>query len=130
MSSLELSIIPRQRPDLEVERQRLEQLLKREEAVLGRYKEAYAAGVDSLEEYRAHKAASGKRTGEILKALDSLQQPTEVDPAAFAEKHREVVRALKDGNLTDQEKNQLLRGFVDHMVFYKDTKKVEVVYYV
>ena len=47
MSGLKLNIIPRPRTDLEAERQRLEQLLRREEAVLGRYKEAYAAGVDT-----------------------------------------------------------------------------------
>lgn len=130
MSGLKLNIIPRQRTDLEAERQRLEQLLRREEAVLGRYKEAYAAGVDSLEEYREHKAASSKRTQEVLKALEKLKRPAGAGPAAFSEKHREVSRALKEGELSDQEKNLLLRGFVDHMVFYRAMKKVEVVYYV
>lgn len=129
MDSLKLNIIPRQRPGLEAERQRLEQALKREEAVLRRYKESYAAGVDSLEEYKANKTASEQRTREITKALDSLGQPPKADPDAFAKKYRDAVRALRDGKLTDQEKNLLLRGFVDHIVFYKDTKKVEVVYY-
>lgn len=130
MDSLKLNIVPRQRPNLEAERQRLEQLLKREETVLRRYKESYAAGVDSLDEYREHKAASQKRSQDFKRALESLGQPPKVDPAAFAENHMDVVNALKDKKLTDQEKNLMLRDFVDHMVFYKDTKKVDIVYYV
>lgn len=130
LNSLELNIIPRQRPDLEAERQRLEQLLKREEAVLRRYQESYAAGVDSLEEYREHKEACRKRSRELGKALEGLGQPPKIDPAAFAQEHRDALMALKGGELTDQDKNLLLRGFVDHVVFHKDTKKVEVVYYV
>lgn len=130
MDSLELKIFPRARPDTGAERQRLEQLLKREGEVLRRYKEAYSAGVDSLEEYRANKAASENRTREIQAALAGLEQPPEVDPAAFAKKHKNAVQALKNEQMTAQEKNTLLRGFVDHVVFYKDTKRVEVLYYV
>ena len=130
MSGLKLFQNSRPLFDREAELLIPEQLLRREEAVLGRYKEAYAAGVDSLEEYREHKAASSKRTQEVLKALEKLKRPAGAGPAAFSEKHREVSRALKEGELTDQEKNLLLRGFVDHMVFYRAMKKVEVVYYV
>ena len=129
MNSLKLNIVPRQHTDLEAERRHLEQALRREEAVLRRYKESYAAGVDSLEEYRANKAACDMHTQEIIKAFEKLGQPAKVDSAAFSKKHKDVVSALKDGKLTDQEKSFLLRGFVDHIVFHKSTKNVEVVYY-
>ena len=62
--------------------------------------------------------------------MAGLQKPAKADPAAFAKKHRNAIQALKNAQLTAQEKNALLRGFVDHVVFFKDTKRVEVVYYV
>lgn len=130
MDTLNLKIIPRSQPDREGERRRLEQHLKREKEVLRRYKEAYSAGVDSLEEYQANKAASQQRTSQWQAELAKLAKPLAVDPAAFAQQHRAALSALADGALTSQEKNQLLRGFVDHMVFHKDTKEVEVIYYV
>ena len=130
LDSLKLNIISRQSPDREAERQRLEQLLRREESILQRYRESYAAGVDTLEEYRANKAASEARTLELQKSLAGLQKPAKADPDAFAKKHRNAIQALKNAQLTAQEKNALLRGFVDHVVFFKDTKRVEVVYYV
>lgn len=130
MDSLELKIVPRQRQDKDQERRRLEQLLKKEKEVLRRYKEAYSAGVDSLEEYRANKTASQQRTDQWQAELSRLAEPPAIDPAAFAARHREALNALTSGSLTGQEKNQLLRGFVDHMVFHKDTREVEVVYYV
>lgn len=130
MENLELNIIARQSTDTEEERRRLERLLKKEEDVLRRYKEAYAEGVDTLEEYREHKAASQQRTAQWQAELAKLAAPPAIDPAAFAAQHRDAVEALAGDVLTGQEKNQLLRGFVDHMVFHKDTKTVEVVYYI
>ena len=65
-----------------------------------------------------------------MAGLAGLAEPPVIDPAAFAAQHREALNALTSGSLSGQEKNQLLRGFVDHMVFHKDTKEVEVVYYV
>ena len=40
------------------------------------------------------------------------------------------MKVLLSDFLTAAEKNSLLRGFVDHMVFYKATKEVEIIYYI
>ena len=130
MESLDFKLLVRQRPQLQGERQRLEQLIKREGELLRRYREAYAAGVDTLEEYRANKAASEKRSQALARQLQQPAPPPPPDKAAFAQKHRDSVKALLSDALTPAEKNNLLRSFVDHMVFRKATKEVEVLYYI
>lgn len=130
MGSLDFKLITRQRPQLQGERQRLGQMIKKEKEILRRYQEAYAEGVDSLAEYKAHKAACQERLQGLSRQLEKLAAPPAPDKAAFAEKHRGTVEALKGGALTPAEKNGLLRSFVDHMVFHKAAKEVEVVYYV
>ena len=130
MESLDFKLVVRQRPQLRGEQQRLEQLIKKEKEMLRRYREAYAAGVDTLDEYRVNKVASEKRMEALAKQLGQLASPPPPDKDAFAQKHRESEKVLLSDFLTAAEKNSLLRGFVDHMVFYKATKEVEIIYYI
>lgn len=125
MGGLELRIAPCARPDLDREQRRLEQVLRKEEEGLRRCKEAYAAGVDTLEEYRANKSASQERIAKVRQEVEALREPSE---AAFVERQRDAVEELRSGTLTPQEKNEVLRGLVDHMVFHKETKELEVAY--
>lgn len=107
----------------------LRQRLKKEEEILRRCKEAYAAGVDSLEEYRANKQESLERIAALKEKLSGSAFLPPVDKKAFADAHREAVRSLSDASLSPQEKNSILRSFVDRIIYHKHSGGLEVFYY-
>lgn len=101
--------------------------IRREQEILARCREAYAAGIDTLEEYRENKLACKARIEQLQKKL-CVQAPEPVDKAAFAEKHRDALRVLEDPQVPGAEKNKVIRSFVDHITFFKDLKTIDVVY--
>lgn len=129
MNNLQAEIVRRTLPVLADQTAMLEQQLKREETILEKCKEAYLAGVDTIEEYRENKAASQARIERIRSLLAEQKTPKPVDVKAFAERNRPVVAMLRDKKLSEAEKNKLLRSFVDHIVFDNKTKTVIIVYY-
>ena len=83
---------------------------------LKRAKDAYEAGIDSLEEYRSNKTRLEERIKQLrrrtaisIKSLD--------EQALDSRKQRGILMQLKDSNVSEKEKNLLLRSFVDHIVF-------------
>lgn len=101
--------------------------IDREEMILTRCREAYLAGIDTLEEYRANKAAGTRKIEKMRQRLCGMQPPAPVDKKAYAEKHRDVLRMLYDPATSAAEKNRLLRSFVDHIVLHKNPRRVEIV---
>lgn len=126
LGTLEIRMESSRHPDEELERRQLEQLLRREREVLRRYKEAYSAGVDSLEEYRANKAASGKRSAALRSQLERLAEPAAQEAGAFP--RQDISQALAENRLTGQEKNRLFRSVVERVAYHKGAKELEVVY--
>lgn len=102
--------------------------LAREEQKLERIREAYEAGVDTLEEYRQRKAAIEQR---IATLRDSAPPPAEpVSPADFAAAHAADLEKLKDPNGDPAEQNEVLRGFVRSIIFNRKTSGFVIQYYV
>lgn len=129
MNNLQAEIVRRTLPVLADQTAMLEQQLKREETILEKCREAYLAGVDTIEEYRENKAASQARIERIRSLLAEQKTPKPVDVKAFAERNRPVVAMMRDEKLSEAEKNKLLRSFVDHIIFDNKTKTVTIVYY-
>lgn len=130
MSGMAFEIIPRTPVAASAgERSALEQQLHREEAILRRCKEAYAAGIDTIEEYRENKTAALRRMERIRKAMESIVPPQPADKRAFAQKQRAILRQLRDDKTSSAEKSRLLRTFVDHVVYHKSTQTISIVYY-
>ena len=107
----------------------LRQQLKREETVLQKCKAAYLAGADTLEEYKENKAACKERIKRIQELLAEQEKEKPVDVQAFAERTRPVLAQLRDADVPPEKKNQLLRSFVDRIIFDNKTKTVTIVYY-
>ena len=106
-----------------------DRLISREYQKLERVKAAYESGVDSLEEYKTNKA---KITAEIAR-LEALRPKPAPDEAAikkaFAQKHKGTLKKLRDPNVPEDEKNRLLRNFVDRITFDRASTSLDVVFH-
>lgn len=103
-------------------------LIKREQIKLERAKEAYLAGIDTVEEYKANKAV-------ITKAIASIEkQRTEntskqVDLTAFSKKVEEVLKTVTSTTATTQAKNEALRSILSRITFHKPQNSFTLFFY-
>jgi hypothetical protein len=105
-------------------------LIEKERKKLERVKEAYAAGVDTIEEYRANKE-------KILKAIEELEknkknpEPTQQDlRKKLSATIRKSLDILEDPNCSESIKNITLRSFVRQIVYVKKNQSIEILYQV
>ena len=105
-------------------------LIEREEKKLERVKEAFAAGIDTLEEYRQNKQRILDSIASLRAQLtDTVQEPTERDLSAFAGKLRHTLDTLSDPAASEMLKNLALRGIVEKIIFSKQSGRIEIVYH-
>lgn len=129
LGDLEIEITKQDRPARDEEQRQLQQRIKREQETLRRHKEAYAAGVDTLQEYKGNKAGCQERINALQNQLDKLSQQKPVSKEKFCENAIGILDQIEDERLTPQEKNSLYRSFIDHITFYKNPNTVEIVYW-
>ena len=95
-------------------------LLAAEKRKLERVRQAYEAGIDTLEEYRENK----RRIAERIRQLEAGQsKPKKRRPL---EEHLDMLPKLRDPDLTSEEKNTLLRTLIAHIVFHRPSCSVEI----
>ena len=98
--------------------------IEKEQLKLQRAKEAFQSGVDTLEEYRENKEA-------ILAAIRRLEEisqpppPRTVDLAAFRRILSNALPVLEDPAVSEEEKNLLLRTFIEKIEFSRDKDRDE-----
>ncbi len=129
LGSMEIEIIRRDQPAKDEEQRQLQQRIQHEQDTLRRYKEAYAAGVDTLQEYRGNKTGCQERIKALQSQLDRLEQRKPIDKKAYVENAMNLLNQLENPCLSPQEKNSMYRSFIDHITFYKSPKTVEIVYW-
>lgn len=105
--------------------------IKREREKLTRIKDAYAAGVDTLEEYRAQK----EKITATIAALEKKQLSESVPDIAKAQtdlrrKIKTAIQMLENPTASEDEKNALLRAFISRIVFSRPTSSVSVYFYI
>lgn len=105
-------------------------LIEKEKKKLERIKEAYAAGIDTLEEYRSNKE-------KILKAIEELEKNKKSSVINKEDMHkklsatiRQSLDILEDPNCSESLKNITLRSFVRQIVYAKKTQSIEILYQV
>lgn len=105
-------------------------LIEKEKKKLERIKEAYAAGIDTLEEYRSNKER-------ILKAIEELEKNKKSSVINKEDMHkklsatiRQSLDILEDPNCSESLKNITLRSFVRQIVYAKKTQSIEILYQV
>lgn len=105
-------------------------LIEKEKKKLERIKDAYAAGIDTLEEYRSNKE-------KILKAIEELEKNKKSSVINKEDMHkklsatiRQSLDILEDPNCSESLKNITLRSFVRQIVYAKKTQSIEILYQV
>lgn len=108
----------------------LEAQIERTEMKLRRVREAFEAGIDTLDEYKANKARITAEL-EALKAKRETSVDKEITPEekrAFAEKHLKTLIKLRDPEVGELEKNHLLKEFVKEATYHKADNSLSVIY--
>lgn len=118
------------RPKVSTDSAAISAQLERSEIKLQRIREAYEAGIDTIEEYRENKA---KITAEIAKLREKLDQiPTEeisaAEKKAFAEQHLKLLDKLKSPDVSELEKNHILKEFIKCATYSKADSTLSVIY--
>ena len=104
--------------------------LEKEKRKLARVKEAYAAGIDSIEEYKINKEKISLSISEIEKKK-AVKSNASFDPEAFADRVSSAMKEVARPDLAEEEKNAVLRTFIDRIVFGRVEKEpvVQIFYY-
>ena len=106
-----------------------EAALVRERRKLERIREAYEAGIDTLEEYRVNKQKLTQRIAELEAA--ATQEPARTDDEIRKEISGRVsgcLGTLSDSGLSETVKNLSLRSIVDRITFIRPGGRVEILY--
>ena len=102
-------------------------LIEKEERKLERVREAFEAGIDTLDEYRQNK----QRITERLSALraELIEVVPAPDTSAFRGRAETSLMTLTDPCASEIIKNQTLHTFVDQIIFMKPSGRIEIVYH-
>lgn len=102
-------------------------LIEKEERKLERVREAFEAGIDTLDEYRQNK----QRITERLSALraELIEVVPAPDTSAFRGRAETSLTTLTDPRASEIIKNQTLHTFVDQIIFMKPSGRIEIVYH-
>lgn len=105
--------------------------LLRERRKLERVKEAYEAGIDTLEEYRINKAKLTARIAELetqAQAASKKQLTSDEIRQSIVGRIASTLKTLTDEQLSETTKNEVLRMLVDRITFIRPGNVVEIIY--
>ncbi|MGN0613582.1 MAG: recombinase family protein [Porcipelethomonas sp.] len=103
-------------------------LIEKERKKLERVREAYEAGIDSLEEYRVNKE---KILMTIAELESNIKEPERSQKEIYKKLSRTIKKGLEileDDNCSESIKNITLRSFVRQIVYMKKTQSIEILY--
>lgn len=101
-------------------------LLEKEYKKLERVKEAFEAGIDSLDEYKRNKARIHNRIAELENAAPPPAEENVAEKAAA--KLSDIIDRLSDISVSENEKNTLLRSIISSIVFDRENMTIQIKY--
>lgn len=105
-------------------------LIEKEVQKYARIKEAFEAGVYTIDELRESRQLIDDR----IKALQAqLVKPQHTEKALrkkIIEENKDAIQTLRDPSVSEEEKNALLHSFIDRIVFDRKNSTIDVVFYV
>lgn len=123
----EIQLAPRKTEHAE-EIKYIQTQIEAEKRKLKRIQQAYENEIDTLEEYKTKKERVLQNIAKWNKALN--QQPAStMDPQTFINQHKSVLQYLKSPEIPEERKNDMLRGFVDKIVYNKPLNKLSIFFY-
>ena len=104
-------------------------LIEKEVQKYDRIKEAFEAGIYTVEELRKSRDLIDRR----IKALRAQKKP-QPDVKALRRKiineNKNAIQTLRDPSVSEEEKNALLHGFVDRIIFDRANTSIDVIFYI
>lgn len=105
----------------------IRQQIDREKRKLERIKEAYMAGIDTLDEYRKNKEAI-TAVVEALERRAEQKAPPMPTMEEIQAKIREALDVVKDPSASTLSKNEYLRSIIDRVIFDRRKSTIKIVY--
>ena len=98
--------------------------------MLDRLRDAYLTGADTVEEYKASKAAVQQRIADLDAQIAAMQKEDKAaaDPKLLRSALRSVVKTLQSPDATVAEKNAAVRSVVDTIAWNKAANTLTVHY--
>lgn len=105
-------------------------LIEKEELKYTRIKEAFEAGVYTLEELKESRRLISERIDTLRAQESKHEQPETNISRKFIDEHLPLLAALRSPKMCEEDKNVLLSSFVDRVVFSRNPCKIRLVFYV
>ncbi len=105
-------------------------LIEKEKKKLDRIKEAYENGIYTLDELKESKRIADKNISDLRKkAIKPTETKSELIKALIEQK-KHVIPQLKKPNVSESEKNEILRSFIDKIIFNRTSASIRIFYYI
>ena len=104
-------------------------LIEKEVQKYARIKEAFEAGVYTIDELRESRDLIDQR----INALRAQVKPQHSEIALrekIIEENKDAIQTLRDPSVSEEEKNALLHSFIDRIVFDRKDSTIDVIFYV
>lgn len=105
-------------------------LIEKERQKLERIKTAYAEGIYTVDELREYKQAIDEQINTLKARQKSLTTNEQELKAKLIKENKDLLKPLKSANISEKEKNEILKGFVGKVIFNRSTSKAEIFFYV
>lgn len=103
-------------------------LLDQEHKKLERIKLAYENGIDSIEEYKVNKINITERIKQLKKQAQIPTPSKSNIQKTLKKKFKDAIYKLHSDNLSENEKNEILRSFIAKIVFKRDDDTIQIYY--
>ena len=122
-------IVKHAQPSAEPTQLDIEALIEQELKKYARIKEAFEAGVYTVEELRESRDLIDERINALQRQTVKPQSTEAALRKKIIEENEHAVQTLRDPAVSEEEKNALLHSFVDRIIFDRENCTVEIYFY-
>lgn len=101
-------------------------LLEKEYKKLERVKEAFEAGIDTIEEYKMNKTRIQNRIAELEVTVPQPSQEEMIEH--FKDKAKLVIDKISSEDFAEDDKNSMLRELISHITFNRKNMSIQIAY--
>ena len=105
-------------------------LIEREQQKYARIKEAFESGVYTVDELRESKMLINERINALRAQAVKPQHTEKALRKKIINENQNAVQMLRDPSVSEEEKNEILHGFVDSIIFDRMSTTIDVIFYV
>lgn len=105
-----------------------DRLLDRQREMLDRAKDAYLSGIDTLSEYKVNK----ERIQQEMMRIEGMKKKSAPPPKSkeeFISESLKKLQLLQSSGIPGEEKNKIIRTFVDHITFDRAKNSFSIYFY-